>query len=275
MSVRLAEKIAMRILQVHNHHAGFGGAMEVVAHEAQLLQQAGHDVDEYTIPPAEELSIPRLHAGAKAIWNRSAQAEMRSLIQRSRPDVIHVHTPFPLLSPSVLRVGAPLGIPTVMTLHSFRLSCIAATCTRDGRICEDCVGKVLKVPGVVHRCYHDSALGSTALTLGLVVHRRAGTFARSVSRYLALTPFARQLLIRDGFPADRIIVKPNSVPDSGELAGVRRDNSDCTVLFAGRLLEIKGVRTLLDALVETIRRHEARDRRRWSAAGDGGSGRID
>jgi len=86
---------------------------------------------------------------------------------------------------------------------------------------------------------------SGALTLGLAVHRAAGTFHRCVSRYLALTEFSRRLLIRDGFPADRIVVKPNSVPDPGFTPQARTDER--RLVFAGRLIGIKGVRTLLDA----------------------------
>ncbi|WP_344341386.1 glycosyltransferase, partial [Streptomyces rhizosphaericus] len=72
-----------------------------------------------------------------------------------------------------------------------------------------------------------------------------GTFDHCVSRYLTLTEFSRQLLIRDGYPAEKIQVKANSVPDPGYRA-VTSDGPR-TVLFAGRLVDVKGVRTLLDA----------------------------
>jgi glycosyltransferase involved in cell wall biosynthesis len=72
-----------------------------------------------------------------------------------------------------------------------------------------------------------------------------GTFANHVDRYIALTPFARDLLIRDGFPADKIVVKPNTVPDPG--TPVAQDKRDGYALFAGRLVEEKGIATMLDA----------------------------
>jgi len=162
---------------------------------------------------------------------------------------VHVHTPFPLLSPAVFRTAKAMGVPTVATLHSYRYSCIAATCFRDGGVCEDCVGKRVKLPGLVHRCYHDSVGASAALTLSLAVHRGVGTFHRSVDRFLALTGFSRQLLIRDGIPAEKVAVKPNSVPDPGIGGGVGTSGSagERYVAFAGRLMDIKGVRTMLDA----------------------------
>lgn len=236
---------ALRVLQMHNRHANPGGADEVLDHERHLLTGAGHHVDQLTLPGAEELGLSSLRAGTRAVWNREAARATTARIHSFQPDVVHVHTPFPIMSPAVFRAAKRAGVTTVVTLHSFRFSCVAATCHRDGHVCEDCVGRRVKWPAVQHRCYHDSALASGALALSLLTHRAVGTFDNDIDRYLALTAFARDLMIRDGYPADKIVVKPNSVPDS---AGVGRpDPASPYVLFAGRLIDVKGVRTLLDA----------------------------
>src|ERR687890_432467 len=239
----------MRILQAHNHHAAKGGAMEVLAHERELLLAAGHEVKQYTLPAAEDMRLSGLRAGAKAVWNRDAARDVAALVRSFRADVLHVHTPFPLMSPSVFRAAHAAGVPALTTLHSYRYSCVVGTCVRDGHVCEDCVGTKLKLPGIVHKCYHDSRGASVALTLGLDVHRAVGTFHKAVTRYLTLTEFSRGLLIRDGYPADRIVVKPNSVPDPGYRAEPTSDER--RVVFAGRLVDVKGIRTLLDAWQRT------------------------
>ncbi len=235
----------MRILQLHNHHQSLGGAMEVLAHEALLLDEGGHEVQTYALPATHELGLGAVRAGLKAVWNVEACREVESQIRNFRPDVVHVHTPFPLLSPAVFRVAKKLGVPTVTTLHSYRYSCIAGTCHRDGHVCEDCVGTRLKLPGLRHRCYHDSTGASAALTISLAVHRGLGTFHDAVDRFLTLTSFSRDLLIRDGIPGDKVVVKPNSVPDPG--LAQDRSPQERYVTFAGRLMDIKGVQTLLDA----------------------------
>ncbi len=235
----------MRILQLHNDHQSLGGAPQVMDHEAGLLRGAGHSVEQYRLPPAEELGLSGIRAAAKSVWNVEASREVARTIKDFRPDVAHVHTPFPLLSPAVFRTAVGLGIPTATTLHSYRYSCIAATCFRDGHVCEDCVGKTLKLPGIRHRCYHDSLGASTALTSSLLLHRGLGTLHHKIDKFISLTGFGKRLLVRDGIPEQKITVKPNSVADPGVPAGA--DEQAPYVAFAGRLIDVKGVDTLLRA----------------------------
>lgn len=235
----------LRILQLHNHHQSKGGAMEVLAHEAELLSAAGHSVSQYTLPATEELGLSAVRAGLKSIWNLEACRDVAARIGEFRPDVVHVHTPWPLMSPAVFRTAWDLGVPTVNTLHSYRYSCVAATCYRDDRVCEDCVGKRLKLPGIRHRCYHDSFGASTALTVSLLVHRQIGTLHHKIDKFVSLTGFGKRLLIRDGIPESKIIVKPNSVADPGPPSGP--DEQSPYVAFAGRLIDVKGIETLLAA----------------------------
>ena len=235
----------MRILLMHNHHASLGGAMEVLADEMALLQAAGHEVRQLTLAAADDLGLSAVRAGLKAVWNVETGREMAAVLEEFRPDVVHVHTPFPLLSPAVFRVAARHGVPAVTTLHSYRYSCIAGTCHRAGSVCEDCVGSRLKLAGLRHRCYHDSLGASGALTASLALHRSLGTFSRSVTRFIALTPFSQRLLVRDGVPAAKVTVKANSVVDPGGAVATRTE--DPYVAFAGRLIDVKGIRTLLDA----------------------------
>lgn len=230
---------------MHNLQSASGGALHVLEQETELLTAAGHTVDQLFVPAAEDSGMGAVAMGLAAVWNRKACAELGARIDAFRPDVVHVHTPFPIMSPAVFRVAHQRGCATVTTVHAYRYSCVGGMCFRAGKPCEDCVGSTLKLAGVRHRCYHDSVAGSAALTVSLVGHRMLGTFDKHVDRIVALTPFGRDLLIRDGYPADKIVVKPNTVPDPGP----PRDQHarDGFVLHVGRLIEEKGIRTLLRA----------------------------
>jgi glycosyltransferase involved in cell wall biosynthesis len=148
------------------------------------------------------------------------------------------------MSPAVFRTAKKHGAATIATLHSFRYSCIKAVCNRDGQVCEDCIGSRLKLAGVRHRCYHDSFAASAAITLSLVTHH-GRTFGECVDRFAALSDYAREVAVRDGLPAAKVVVKPNFVPDPHP----DLDPVGESVLFMGRLVPEKGIAHLLDAWV--------------------------
>lgn len=236
----------MRILVVHSRYASgaSSGENRVVEDEVELLRSGGHDVHTWSPEPDDSSTRARAGMALRAVWSRSAAAEVRRLARSFRADVIHVHNLFPMLSPAVLR-GTPA--PVVVTLHNYRLLCLPAVFLRDGRACEDCLGK-LPWRGVVHRCYRGSAAGSAALAASLGVHRRAGTFAH-VAAFLAVSDFVREKHLEAGFDPARIRVKPNFVA-----AMPRREGPGEEFLFLGRLSEEKG----LDRLVSVWRDVPAR-----------------
>lgn len=145
---------------------------------------------------------------------------------------------------SVLVVGAigRAGVPSIMTLHNYRLTCIAATLSRDGRPCDLCVhGSGWN--GVRHRCYRDD-LASSAIALAGTNSTRA-TALRHVSTFAVLTEFAREVYVEAGFDPERLIVLPNFTEDPGP-RNLPAEKSE-TVLFIGRLSPEKGIDRFLDA----------------------------
>lgn len=227
----------MRILVLHSRYATgpSSGENRVVDDEVELLRSGGHDVHLWSPMPDDSSTASRAGMAASAVWSRGAVAEVRRLARELEPDVVHVHNLFPLLSPAVLRAGVA---PTVVTLHNYRLLCLPAVFLRDGKACEDCLGK-LPWRGVAHRCYRGSAAGSAALAASLGVHRAAGSFRR-VGMFLAVSEFVREKHLEAGFDPDRIRVKPNFTTPLPRREGPGRD-----FLFLGRLSEEKG----LDRLV--------------------------
>lgn len=235
----------MRVLIVHNRHQSStaSGEDRVVDQEHLALGQAGHEVWRFERSNDE---IPRLSLArkallpAQAVWNLRAVRELDRVLEEFRPDVVHVHNLVPLLSSSVLRVCERKCAPCVVTLHNYQLLCLNGSLFRDGAECRLCTGRTFRFPGVVHTCYRESRLESAGLALSTAVARR---FWLSVpSAYIFLSEAQRRELQTLDLPPERCFVKSNLAPP---VAGPRAD--DGSVVYLGRLNELKGLRVLMRA----------------------------
>lgn len=236
----------MRVLQVHNRQSQSGGADRVLDDERLQLENAGCRTARFTVDTETELSRGVFRAAGRSIWNMDASERLSDAIARFGPDIVHVHTPFPVMSPAPLRSVGASGAALVGTMHSFRYMCVSGTLLRDGRPCTRCVGKSVKAPAVRFGCYHDSRTKTLPLATSLTLHRAIGTFGR-IHKLVTLSEFSRRLAIDEGFRPDQVDVKPNSVVDPGPQP-TRRNGR---VVFVGRLVEEKGIRTLLEAWRDT------------------------
>jgi len=235
----------MRVLLVHNYYQQKGGEDTVFATEWALLSQYGHDIIEHTESNRTIKGINKLTIPARAIWSYSSYQKLLRLLYRARPNVVHFHNIFLLISPSAYYACKEAGVPVVQTLHNYRLICPAATFYRNGHICEDCLGRTLPWPGIFRGCWRGSHAQTAVVAAMLTVHHWLKTWQKQVDIYIALTEFARRKFIEGGLPAERIVVKPNFVhPDPGM---DEKNNNRDYMLFVGRLSPEKGIQTLLRA----------------------------
>ena len=232
----------MNILILHNAYQQPGGEDAVVAAESALLRGAGHKVRVETV---SNHAISGFAAKAAtflaAPYNPTRKKWLAALVDRERPDLVHIHNFFPLLTPAIHEAAAEMGLPVVQTLHNYRLVCANAQLLRNGSVCEKCLAGN-RLWGVAHRCYRGSLPGSLAVVRMQERAFRAGTWHSHVHRFIALTAFARQKFVASGLPADRIAVKPNVVARISAPADARHG-----ALFVGRLSPEKGVETLIKA----------------------------
>lgn len=233
----------MKVLTVHNYYQQAGGEDRVFLEEADLLEANGHEVVRYCLHNERVATMNTAALARDTLWSFPAYKDLKAIIHRERPRVAHFHNTFPLVSPAGYYAARAAGVPVVQTLHNYRLLCPNALFYRDGGPCEDCLGRVVTWPGVVHGCYRGSPAASAVVTAMLSAHRAARTWARTVDTYVALTGFARRKFVEGGLPAEKIVVKPNFVrPDPGPGEG-----RGGFALFVGRLSPEKGVDTLLNA----------------------------
>ena len=233
----------MRVLLAHNAYQQRGGEDFAVEREIELLRERRHQISTFFVSNDDISNMSRARLAADTLWSSSSKRSLKERLQSERPDVVHFHNILPLISPATYYAAQSEGVPVVQTLHNYRLLCPNALFFRDGGACEDCLGKPVPWPGVVHACYRESRAASGVVAGMLTVHRFLKTWTEKVDVYIALTEFARRKFIEGGIPAEKVAVKPNFVnPDPGPGEG-----KGGYALYVGRLSEEKGVGTMLRA----------------------------
>jgi len=235
----------MKILMVHNEYGRLSGEEIVVNGVRRLLGEHGHKVISFIRSSAEieTMRWGKARAFFSGIYSRSSRLMMRRLLAKDRPDVVHIHNLFSLISPSILPECRRASVPVVMTVHNYRLVCPNGLHIVRGQVCEKCCG------GREWWCVLRNCEGSFPKSFGYAlrnyVARKRRFFVDNVTTFAVLTEFQRQRLISEGFPAERIAVIPNMAGKDGPLADEMLGNPGHFVGYVGRISQEKGIRTLL------------------------------
>jgi glycosyltransferase involved in cell wall biosynthesis len=238
----------MKVLQVHNYYQFAGGEDIVLENEQSLLASYGNDVEQYTVYNDIIKGVwTRLKTAWQTPYSWNARQKFACKLAEFKPDVVHVHNFFPLLTPSIYEACQDADVPIVQTLHNYRIICPGSYLSREGRICEDCItGSAYQA--ALHGCYRGSFIGSLAVARMVEFHRKQRTWHHKVDRFIALTEFAKSKFIEAGFPSNKIVVKPNFLADSLISSKQNIEVEDKKgALFVGRLSQEKGIDTLLQA----------------------------
>lgn len=239
----------MRVMLGHNFYASAtpSGENSVFEAERTLLLEREHEVSVYERRSDDirgKGALGLLKGALATPWNPWTARDLEKRLREFRPEVVHVHNTFPLISPSIFHAVGKRAA-RVLTLHNYRIFCPAAIPMRRGRVCTECLDRRSPLPALRYGCYRNSRLATLPLALGVALHRALGTWADQVDAFIALSEFQRDLLVAAGLPAHKIHLKPNFYPGSPEpLAWSARSPY---LVFAGRLSAEKGVRTLLAA----------------------------
>lgn len=237
----------LRILLVHNRYKLRGGEDSVFEAERDMLVAAGHNVHIYEVTnDTIDCCTSKLKLFLNTIWSNASYKAISQILDDFKPDVVHCHNTFPLISPSIYYACDKAGVPVVQTLHNYRLTCLNGYLFREQecQLCEKCLGKA-PIRGVFKRCYRNSLAASATVAAMLIVHRMLGTYRKKVTKYIALSHFAKYNFTKKcGLPEDKVVVKPNIVTLPKEIPQLHKGKN---VLFVGRISPEKGVKTLISA----------------------------
>lgn len=234
----------MKVLIAHSAYQIRGGEDVVVDVESRMLSDMGCDVDVFLKSHDSIATIfDKLRAALSVCWSRSAYNDVLDRIDRFNPDIVHVHNFFPLFSPSIFDACLERRVPSILTLHNYRIVCPTALLMWGGEICERSLhgSSYWAVP---QKVYRNSYLGTLALAHMIEHHKKRGTWREKVDRFICLTEFAKSKFVEAGIPAEKIAIKPNFIPDPGCDRVAENRNYG---VFIGRMSREKGLDVAMNA----------------------------
>lgn len=255
MDASATQEGSLKILVVHDYYGSGSpsGENQVFESEVDLLSRRGHQIETFTRHNDEIRQsgmIGKMRGAFATPWNPWMAKALAQRVRAWKPDVVHVHNTFPLISPSIFSaIGGKAA--TVLTLHNYRLFCPAAIPMRNTKVCTDCLDMHSVWPSMKHGCYRSSRIATAPLALSVALHRWLGTWQRHVDAFIALTDFQKHRMIDASLAANKVHVKPNFYP--GNPSVIPWDKRGDYVVFAGRLTPEKGLLTLVKAWTEWIR----------------------
>ena len=238
----------MNILHIHNWYRFDGGENTMFKIIVHSLREKGHHV---VILERNSQDITsgvrgRTEAFLEGIYSFTMKKSVSKLLALERPDIVHVHNLYPLISPSVLIPCREARIPVVMRCPNYRMTCPTSLHLRNGNICELCKG------GREYWCLIKNCRGNLLESFGYairnVVARKKHLFHDNVTFYLPPTEFVKHRLVDCGIREEQIVVIPNMV----EMPNDPLDYSEGQyIAYTGRISPEKGIDTLLVAAFQT------------------------
>ncbi|MCX5701462.1 MAG: glycosyltransferase family 4 protein [Candidatus Omnitrophica bacterium] len=254
----------MKILMINKYHHITGGADTYYFQLNKLLRTKGHEVIEFCLNHPRNLSseyseyfiagvthenwkeasaIEKVKAYINAIYNLEAKRKIGLLIEKTKPDIAHIHNIFYQISPSILEPLKKASIPIIQTLHDYQAICASNNLCIRNQVCEMCKGgryyNILK-----KRCYSNSLAASFLAFSAKVVHSTFKIYHQKIDIFISPTQFLKDKFVSCGIDESKVVIIPHAIDLSEYKPSY---NLGDYVVFAGRFVRQKGILTLIKA----------------------------
>ena len=253
----------MKILLVNKYFYVRGGSETYFFGLAELLKKAGHEViffamqDEKNLPCVQseyfvsnvefngDLSVSdKIKAALRMVYSLEAKEKISSLIEKEKPDIIHINLFHRVLTASIVDAAKKYHIPVVFTMHDLNCICPNHTMLDHGKICEDCLhGNYLNC--VKRVCFKDSRAKCLMAAIESEYNKLSGLYNK-IDLFITPSEFYKKKMEESGLTRSPIVHMKNFLPAQTKY-GVQGKRGKY-VLYYGRLSWEKGIITLVQAM---------------------------
>jgi len=229
-----------RILEAHGHEAIFWGMDHP---DNPPYPFADLFVSRVDYESADGL-VGKAKTAMKILYSFEARRKMAALLQKAKPDLVHLNNFAHQIGPAVLDEIKKYGIPTVMTMHDYKLVCPTYSMLCNGEICERCKGGRFYHCGI-NRCTKGSPFKSLVNMAEMYLHHSVLHIYDKIDLYISPSRFLKSKVEEMGFKGE-VVYLPNCLNVEGFEPGYKWREQ--TIVCVGRLSHEKGVERLIDAV---------------------------
>ena len=253
----------MRVLLVNKFLYKKGGDAISTLATGELLKSYGHDVCywgmQHPLNPEYEYSkffvnnvdyhnksffYEKLRISLNMLYSFEAKRKFEKVICSFKPDVVHLNNFAHQISPSILNLTKQYSIPTVMTMHDYKIVCPSYTLRNNGEICEKCAGQRY-YNCFFNKCTHRSAWKSMLNTIEMYLHHKFLRIYDLIDVYISPSKFMQAKMLEMGLKKDVEHVSNFAVLNKLQPNYEASENS---IVYFGRLSSEKGLNLLLDSV---------------------------
>lgn len=244
----------MKILQVNNYNYLRGGSERYFLDVSELLSEAGHEIVKFHASSERDLDcswsgeLPKVidtngknyFNALSGIYRVSAGAAFGRVLDDFSPDIIHLHIYYGQLTSSILHEIQKRNIPTVQTLHEYKLLCPVHSLIRNGNYCDDCKGSAFW-KAAYYRCNRGSFVRSAFSSIESYISKLVGSHSVP-DTFICVSNYQKNLIISSGIDQSKVIAIPHFNK------GINRSQGHAKhILYVGRLADGKGVDSVIRA----------------------------
>ncbi len=258
----------MKILFVDKYYYIKGGAERYFFEFADILEKNNHQVIPFSMAHPENFSTPYAEyfvseidynpsggyknlllaprSLSRMIYSLEAKKKITNLIEKTKPDIAHLHMIDHQISPSILPVLKKYDIPVIQTVHQYKLVCpnYRFYNARKKEICEKCLDGHYYHP-IFQRCHKNSMITGAMLFLEMSIHKTMKIYEKNIDLFHVPSSFMGKKLAHGGIDQDSIYKLYYTINlDEFPFQGKKEDY----FVYFGRLSEEKGILTLLRAM---------------------------
>lgn len=257
----------MKILQINKYYYVRSGAEESMLNTCALLRKHGHQIIPFSMESEKNVDseyrkyfvksieydkeidksiFRKLYLGLKVIYSFEAKNKTLKLIDKTKPDIAHIHKFNNTLTPSILYGLKKRNVPIVQTLRDYRTVCPNYNLydLNRGEVCEDCKGHRY-FNAVRRKCQKSSYLVGLNIAIESYLYHFLRTYEKTIDLFIAPSDFLRKKMIEFGIDEKKIVHIPNFIRCEKYVPDY---NGSDYILYLGRVEKHKGIKTLIDAV---------------------------